>query len=278
MVVNRLKLVYEQNQDKNLLFLRNLLKEQLQYFLLNFIYNSSYGETFIFKGGTSLRFCFDLPRLSEDLDFDVEKFTAFNFAQFTQEIKRYFQNKLKYEKLQIKISGKNKIIYLQFPILRQIGFPAPERKKSENTLFLRVDLGPVAGKFFQKKISLKPTPDFSLLLRSYALPDLFAGKVSAILKREAFEGKVLKPRFKGRDYFDLFWFLERKVPLNYNYLFSLIGKSSKKEVLKRLKEKVKEAAKRKKELEKDLLPFFPDPAFVKDFSQNFDKLDLSLNF
>ena len=78
MIIDNLKTVLDQNQNKNSLYLRNLLKEQLQFYLLNYIYTSQYGDTFIFKGGTCLRVCFDLPRLSEDLDFDVEDFSDFN--------------------------------------------------------------------------------------------------------------------------------------------------------------------------------------------------------
>ena len=74
MILDELQLTLDRNRQKNPLYLRNLLKEHLQYYLLNFVYNSPYAEKFLFKGGTCLRFCFDLPRLSEDLDFDVKDF------------------------------------------------------------------------------------------------------------------------------------------------------------------------------------------------------------
>ena len=90
MIVNNLKIILDKNNDKNSLYLRNLLKEQLQNYILNYIYNSQYGEKFIFKGGTCLRFCFELPRLSEDLDFDVEDFSRFDFNKFIEDIKNYF--------------------------------------------------------------------------------------------------------------------------------------------------------------------------------------------
>ena len=150
MITNALKLTYETNKEKNSLFIRNLLKERLQYFVLNFIYNSSYGKNFIFKGGTCLKFCFGLPRLSEDLDFDVNNYRQFSLQKFTSDLKKYFISKLKYEDLKIKISGKNKIIYLQFPILKKIGFPADKTKDSANILFVRIDLSSVKGRFFKE--------------------------------------------------------------------------------------------------------------------------------
>lgn len=276
MLINRLKLTYDQNRGKNSLFLRSLLKEQLQFYVLNFVYNSNYAGDFLFKGGTCLRFCFDLPRLSEDLDFDVKNYQDFSFEKFVSNLNSYFKSKLQFERLNIKIAGKNKIVYLEFPILQEIGFPVSRGKPSENTLFLRVDLAPVLGKSYHEEVMLKSTADFSFLIRRYSLSDLFAGKIAAVLKREAFEADKLKPRFKGRDFFDLFWFVEKKVSINYPYLSSLTGIGSKEELQAALFEKIQEAKKRKDELMKDLLPFIENEEFVTYFAKSLDKLKLDL--
>ena len=276
MIVNQLKLIYDQNKDQNLLYLRNLLKEQLQYFILNFVYNSIYAESFLFKGGTCLRFCFDLPRLSEDLDFDVEAYNKFSFEHFSSDLKNYFKSKLKYDELKVKISGRNKIIYLQFPILRSINFPVNPEKPTDEILFVRIDLAPISGEFFQKEISPKSTPNFSFLITRYSFPDLFAGKIAAILTRETREGESKIPRFKGRDFFDLFWFLEKKVPPNFDYLRSLTN-LSKLDAIKQLKDKLKQAKKWKKEMKKELYFFFADPNFVENFINNFDQLEKQFN-
>jgi predicted nucleotidyltransferase component of viral defense system len=183
MIVEELKFVFDKNKDKNALYLRNLLKEQLQYYVLNFIYNSLYGEKFLFKGGTCLRFCFDLPRLSEDLDFDVKDFSSFDYQIFIKDLKEYFVSKLKYKDFEVKVSGKNRLIYLKFPILKKIGFPLEKEKPSENILFLRIDLSEVLGKNFKEEISLKSTWDFSFLIKRYSLSDIFSGKLASILSR-----------------------------------------------------------------------------------------------
>ena len=276
MIINQLKLIYDQNKDKNSLYLRNLLKEQLQYFILNFIYNSIYAESFLFKGGTCLRFCFDLPRLSEDLDFDVEAYNKFSLNNFTSDLKNYFKSKLRYDNLKVKISGINKIIYLQFPILRSINFPVNPNKPTDEILFMRIDIAPVSGKFLKKELSLKSTPSFSFLIKRYSLPDLFAGKIAAILTRETREGDERIPRFKGRDFFDLFWFIEKKVSPNFDYLRSL-NNLAKLDAIKQLKEKLKQAKKWKKEMRKDLYFFFADSNFVENFINNFDQLEKQFN-
>ncbi|MBU0579152.1 nucleotidyl transferase AbiEii/AbiGii toxin family protein [Patescibacteria group bacterium] len=71
MILQSLQKIFDHHQDDSPLYVRNLLKESLQYYVLNYVYNSAYAEQLLFKGGTCLRFCFDLPRLSEDLDFDI---------------------------------------------------------------------------------------------------------------------------------------------------------------------------------------------------------------
>lgn len=272
MILDNLKIALDKNNDKNSLYVRNLLKEQLQNYLLNYIYNSQYGKKFIFKGGTCLRFCFELPRLSEDLDFDVEGFTDFNFDEFTGDLKNYFSLKLKYDGLNIQISGKNKIIYLKFPILEKVGFPVDKNKPSENILFLRIDLNGIKGKHFTKEISLKSTSDFSFIIKRYSLTDLFAGKLAAVLLRESWEGKEKLPRFKGRDYFDICWLMQKKIRPNFQYLKSLIQVKSDKELIENLDSKFQIAIKRKLVLKEDLLPFFPDKFFVDDFINNLENL------
>lgn len=272
MIIDNFKKIIDKNNDNTSLYLRNLLKEQLQNYLLNYIYNSEYGEKFIFKGGTCLRFCFELPRLSEDLDFDVEDFSDFNFDRFTEDLKNYFLTKLKYSDLNIQISGKNRIIYLKFPIFEKIGFPINKDRPSENILFIRIDLNNLKGKYFSKEISLKSTSDFSFIIRRYSLQDIFAGKLVAVLLRETWEGKEKQPRFKGRDYFDICWLMQKKIRPNFLYLKSLIGVKSDKEVIEMLNDKFQIAKEKKLILKNDLLPFLPEKVFIDNFINNFDNL------
>ena len=272
MIEDNLRFILDKNRDKNPLYLRNLLKEQLQYLILNFIYNSKYAEIFLFKGGTALRFCFELPRLSEDLDFDVKDYGDFDFNEFISEIKKYFYVKLKYQDLNIKISGKSKIIYLKFPILDKIKFPIRSNKPSENNLFVRIDLSSIKGKNFKKEITLKSTFDFSFIIKRYSIEDIFAGKIAAILSRKSFEGKILKPRFKGRDYFDIFWLQGKGYRPNLKYLSTIIPYKSTLLLRRDLEEKLREAGLRKDILERDLKPFFSEQKFVKDFTDNFEML------
>lgn len=272
MIEDELKRIWEKNKDKNPLFVRNLLKESLQFYLLNFIYNSHYGERFLMKGGTCLRFCFGLPRLSEDLDFDVYDFKNFDYKNFLKDLTDYFKNYLKFYRLGIKISGKNKIIYLNFPILEEIGFPIDKNRPSENILFLRIDLAPVKGKSYQTDISLKSSWDFSFLIKRYSIGDLFAGKLAAVLGRESFEGETLKPRFKGRDYFDIFWLQEKGIKPNLDYLKEISTFDSTSSLKEALEKRFNEAKKKIDYLVEDLRPFIENENFVTKFAKNFPLL------
>lgn len=275
MILDDLKLTLERNKQKNPLYIRNLLKERLQYYLLNFVYNSPYAERFLFKGGTCLRFCFELPRLSEDLDFDVEDFKTFKQDQFISDIQDYFKKTLKYTDFEIAVAGVNKMIYLKFPILTKLGYTINPQKPTENLLNIRIDLAPITGAGFKKEISLKSSYDFSFLIRRYSLADLYTGKLTAILTRERMEGVKRVPRFKGRDYFDIWWLKEKGIQWNEEYLRSLVPVTSRKQLLSRLNAKIQEAAQRKKELKQDMLPFFENPSFVEDLVNNIGSLSFS---
>jgi predicted nucleotidyltransferase component of viral defense system len=267
MFIDNLKQKYLQNKTQNFMVIRNVLKETIQLYILDFIYKSSWGETFIFKGGSCLRFCFSLPRLSEDLDFDIENYKAFSLGEFIIDLGNYFQKTLQYKNTTIKLAGNQRTIYLKFPILSDLGIKI--KKSESNVVIIRLDLAPAIGKSYQTEVSIKTTPSLSLLIKRYSLPDLFAGKLSAILTRETMEGKIKKERFKGRDYFDLIWFMEKKVRPNWQYLKEVTS-LSKQEALKTIEQKISKVS--KKILKDDLVPFFHDQRFINQFIDNFQTL------
>src|SRR3989344_5367128 len=219
MVINDLKKIYQDNKNKNPVFLRSLFKESLLYYVLDFITKSSWTESLIFKGGTCLRIFFDLPRLSEDLDFDIVNYEKFDSGSFFTELKNFFVKTLQFPSLNIKLANNKRTAYLKFPILRAIGLQIS--KSESNIIFVRLDLSPVKGKKYNIDTSIKSVSNFSFIIKHYSLADLFAGKIAAILTREIEQGNVKKARFKGRDYFDLIWFLEKGVKPNWDYLKSI---------------------------------------------------------
>lgn len=273
MIIQSLQKVYDENSERDLVYVRNLLKEFLQYYILNYVYNSEYGDELIFTGGTCLRFCYGLPRLSEDLDFNsTEK--NFDYPKFKNDIKKYFAAKLDFEQLKVQIKGKNKIIYLKFPVLEAIGYPI--EKPTDNILFVRIDITPVKTKEYKTEIFLQSSYDFSFLIKHYSIEDLFASKISAILQRETRNGTKIKPRFKGRDYFDLFWLIDKGAKPNPKRLLEVTGYKNVKKIKRELIKKVSQAVDKKKILKDDLYPFFENKKFVDQFIKNLETLEKKL--
>ena len=58
---------------------RNYLKEELQYYILNFIYHHPEYSNWIMYGGSALRVIHELNRMSVDLDFEVDHKVENNF-------------------------------------------------------------------------------------------------------------------------------------------------------------------------------------------------------
>lgn len=257
MILQDLQSVINQNRaTTGPLYLRNLLKETLQFYTLSFIYGSSWGESFLFKGGTALRICFDLPRLSEDLDFDVKNYINFDLGKFTKDLDNFFRVKWQQANFSTRVAGNNRQIFLQFPVLKELGLAF---QNESDVLFLRLDLAPTDSEIYTEEISVKTTKNLSFIVKRYSMPDLFASKIAAILNHT----------FKGRDYFDLIWFLEKGIVPNFERLEDLL-KKSKKEILMDLQSKVELV--KPEYLKEDLNPLFPDQKFVNDFCQNFQKL------
>lgn len=267
MILQDLQLIAGQKKEiSSPLYLRNLLKEILQLYTLSFIYGSKWGKDFLFKGGTCLRVCFDLPRLSEDLDFDIKNYSQFNLGEFLAEINEYFKAKWQFKNFSLKTAGNGQQVFLKFPILKNLGLAG---QNESDILFLRLDLSPVNSNFYTEEISVKTTKNLSFIVKRYSLPDLFSSKICAILKRTFKKGKGDLITFKGRDYFDLIWFLEKKVTPNYQRLESLLGKN-KKNIFKDLDAKV--ALIKSEYLKEDLNPLFTDNNFVADFCQNYQQI------
>lgn len=268
MIIQNLKSVIEKKQSlKNKDFLRNLLKEELQVFVLNFIYTSPKYKNLIFTGGTCLRKFYGLPRISEDLDFDYEG--SFDFDLLQKDLKKYFEEEIQYKNLYLKY--KNQTIFLKFPVLKEIGFSG---LNETDVLFLRVDFDFNVSANFGVEKQLFSAYDFSFLARTYDFPTLVANKTAAFLTREYKKGGEQTESFKGRDAFDLVWMLgelkKTGQSVNMKRIYDLTKIKTKNELRKRIIDKGDKIT--EKDLLFDLRSFFADVYFVSDFCRNFKSL------
>lgn len=253
-------------QDQNIRseVIKNYLKEYLQILILDFLYSSKFKDL-IFTGGSCLRICYGLNRLSEDLDLDTEK--NINKQELAKNIKKYFAEKLQYKNLEISIKGRNKKIYLKFPVLYDLGLAG---QSESNKLYVKLEI----EKTLSKKFKTEKTPiirdEFSFFIKNYDLSTLMAGKITAVLRRSFFKGKGDKITFKGRDYYDLIWYLQKGIKPNMNYIKDLNKISSLKNLFQELDKKLK--AINLTYLKQDIENLFESKNFVEDFVKNFQNL------
>ena len=118
----------QQQYPQNLrLFPRSLLREYLQYKILEIIFASEYASKLVFIGGTALRIAHDNNRFSEDVDFDNFGLTDAEFKQTSYKVKAG----LEAEGFKVEIDFKGKESYrceVRFPGLLFARRPFPRTR------------------------------------------------------------------------------------------------------------------------------------------------------
>ena len=265
-----LKSAVDENKRKGIshIVIANVLKETLQYYVMNYIYNGPYGQNLLFTGGSCLRFCFGLNRLSEDLDLDWEE-KEVDREELAQAILKYFRIQLQMANVEYAVKGKGEKLYLKFPILGSLGLSGqgfPEK------LFVKVEIEQNASKHYGTDLSPVSRYDLNFIVRHYDLPTLMASKIAAVLGRTFKKGHGDRVTFKGRDYYDLFWYLQKGVKPNMERVEDLTGISSAHALKEALKEKVHSI--HPPHLKEDLLPLFEDGTFVENYVLHYQTLTL----
>ena len=97
--MEQIKAFYPENLRR---YKRNLLREYLQYTILEIIFRSDYGKHLIFIGGTAIHIIHGNQRFSEDLDFDIRGLNEDDLFSLSKEIAR----KLKLLGFQVEINNK----------------------------------------------------------------------------------------------------------------------------------------------------------------------------
>ena len=246
----------------------NFLKEYLQYPVLDFIYNDQEYNNFVFIGGSCLRICFNGPRLSEDLDFDlpVEAWEKFDLKIFSEKIATVFRTKYLLP-VEIKTQSDYRV-YLKFPILKDLGLAG---KMDSDFLFVKLE--PNKMSFADSAVEITPISKFgyNFTVRNYKKEFLMIGKIGAILQRVWFKGDKNEIDIKGRDFYDLFWYLQNKTEPDWGVLKETVGITDKED----LKNKILSVVEKKVTASKlafDLMKFFPDQVFVDTFCQNYKEI------
>ncbi len=268
MIKKELEKIVEEERKKDTRedYIRNILKEYLQVYVLSFIYTSpSYNKKLIFTGGTCLRHFYGLGRLSEDIDFDYV--SEINSKKLMSDLYDFFEKKYKYSEISISLKQKDKQVLIKFPVLKDLGLAYPG---GSELLYVKMDISEIPSKKYSVVTSTQNRYGFNYIAKHYDLPDLMAGKLHAILTRRFLRDKENRESLKGRDYFDLLWFVNKGVRPNIQRLSDMLNeKISMKQLEERVDEKVNNLEKYKQDFKSDLSPLITDPEFIKYYIENY---------
>jgi predicted nucleotidyltransferase component of viral defense system len=174
---------------------RNMAREYLQARILGCLQRAGAMVPLAFHGGTALRFLYAMPRYSEDLDFALEqRKDLYNFRGYLRAIRRELI-KEGYA-IELKVNDQ-KVVHSAF--IRFAGLPyelglSPHRSEIFSVK-IEVDTNPPNG---AKLMTTLIRRHITLQLQHHDPASLLAGKLHAILQR---------PYLKGRDIYDLLWYL-----------------------------------------------------------------------
>ncbi|MEX2405164.1 MAG: nucleotidyl transferase AbiEii/AbiGii toxin family protein [Candidatus Paceibacterota bacterium] len=192
-------------------FKRNILREYLQYKILEIIFHSDIGRNLVFLGGTALRIVHGNTRFSEDLDFDNFDLSEDEFTALTEEIKK----ELELEGNTVEIKNVFKGAYRSYIRLPEVLFKNELSDLREEKIMIQVDTVPQAFEYEKERTVLNK---FDVFTQVYVTPLdlLLSQKIYAALNRS---------RMKGRDFFDITFLLPKTKP-NYRYLEDKLGISN----------------------------------------------------
>ncbi len=175
----------------------NFMREYLQAYILRVLHDEGLFRTTAFVGGTALRFLYNLPRFSEDLDFSLEKDReVYSFKSLIAKVKE----ELLSAGYGVSVTySDQKAVHSAFVKFSGLMFEAGiSPMKSQNfSIKIEIDTNPPEGAILKTEIVNKYFP---IAFLSYDTPSLFSGKLHALLSRKY---------TKGRDFFDLGWYLSR---------------------------------------------------------------------
>ena len=232
-----------QNEEETLAAMREIMQE----IALAALSRTDFFKKAAFYGGTALRIFHGLDRYSEDLDFSLlETDPSFSLTPYFSAITYEF------EALGIRVSIREKDKRVKTPIesaflksetlwqelvLEDIVVQHGISSNKSVKIKIEIDRVPPLGFDTEEKLLVRP---FSFYVNCFSLSSLFAGKIHALLFRK------WKNRVKGRDWYDMEWYIQKGIPLNIPHFLMRVSETndwqeasiSKEQILDLLKDKI----------------------------------------
>ena len=244
--------------------MRNAIFEVNQQLILAGLYNGGFFDVAAFYGGTCLRIFHGLQRFSEDMDFSLlVPDDKFDFTKYFQPIIDEFAivgREVEIKKKDKKGFGKVESAFLKDNTdVYDVSFLTEKSIKIK----IEVDTQPPLNFKTEQKLLLQP---HSFMTRCFTLPDLFAGKMHALVYRG------WKNRVKGRDWYDFEWYVRHNVPLDFVHLAERVRQFNNAEIgqaefMVQLKNRL--ASANINQVKSDALPFVRNPKELDIWSNDY---------
>lgn len=243
---------------------RNATFEVNQQVILAGLNQGGFFDKAAFYGGTCLRIFHGLQRFSEDMDFSLLcPDPEFDFTQYFQPIIDEFASigrTVDIKKKDKKNFGKVESAFLKDNTdVYDVSFQTEKSIKIK----IEVDTNPPLQFLTEQKLLMEPR---SFMTRCFTLPDLFAGKMHALVYR------AWKNRVKGRDWYDFEWYVRNRIPLDFKHLQERIKEfngceKTKEEFMNDLK--VRLSTSDIKQVKSDVQPFIKNPKDLDIWSNDY---------
>ena len=260
-IFNQMLSAYDQTTEQQK---RNAIFEVNQQIILAGLYNGGFFNEAAFYGGTCLRIFHGLQRFSEDMDFSLlAPNEDFDFTKYFQPIIDQFA--LVDRNVEIKKKDKKNFGKVESAFLKDNTDVYDITFQTEKSIKIKIEVDTQPPMSFHTEQKLLLLPE-SFMTRCFTLPCLYAGKMHALVYR------VWKNRVKGRDWYDLEWYVRHNVPLNFTYLHERALQFNNEDITKEsFLEKLNEhlATTDIKQVKADILPFIRNPKEMAIWSNDY---------
>ncbi len=206
-IFNQMLSAYEQTTEQQK---RNAIFEINQQVILAGLYHGGFFDLAAFYGGTCLRIFHGLQRFSEDMDFSLLASNEnFDFTNYFQPIIDEFA--MIGRKVEIKKKDKKNFGKVDSAFLKDNTDVYDVTFQTEKSIKIKIEVDTQPPLKFNTEQKLLMLPE-SFMARCFTLPDLFAGKMHALVYR------AWKNRVKGRDWYDFEWYIRHQIPLDFTHL------------------------------------------------------------
>lgn len=243
---------------------RNAVFEVNQQVILAGLYQGGFFDKAAFYGGTCLRIFHDLQRFSEDMDFSLlVPDDDFDFTRYIQPIIDEFA--LVGRHVEITKKDKKQFTHVETAFLKDNALIYNVSFQTEKSIKIKIEVDTQPPLHFRTEQKLLLLPH-SFMARCVTLPDLFAGKMHALVYR------AWKNRVKGRDWYDFEWYVRHNIPLGFTHLAERIRQInneviSKESFMGQLKERL--SSTNINQVKSDVLPFVRNPKELELWSTDY---------